>query len=162
MNASIRIGVVGAGAIAQVAHLPALAKLKGTELVSLCDADGPKAHQLADRFGIPNVFTDIEDLLAGPALDGVIIMTPNHLHEPHVPAQLRVAPEERVEGEEPLRDPLRVVEPLDAEDELAVAVALVELRFDRRGRRVTVPVSRVAYVEVGAPASERRVGFGAP
>jgi hypothetical protein len=33
---------------------------------------------------------------------------------------------------------------------------------DRRGRRVTVPVSRVAYVEVGAPASERRVGFGAP
>ena len=82
MNASIRIGVVGAGAIAQVAHLPALAKLKGTELVSLCDADGPKAHQLADRFGIPNVFTDIEDLLAGPALDGVIIMTPNHLHEP--------------------------------------------------------------------------------
>ena len=84
MNASIRIGVVGAGAIAQVAHLPALAKLKGTELVSLCDADGPKAHQLADRFGIPNVFTDIEDLLAGPALDGVIIMTPNHLHEPHV------------------------------------------------------------------------------
>jgi hypothetical protein len=33
---------------------------------------------------------------------------------------------------------------------------------DRRGRRVGVPVAKVAYVEVGAPASERRVGFGAP
>ena len=33
---------------------------------------------------------------------------------------------------------------------------------DRRGRRVAVPVARVAYVEVGAPVSERRVGFGAP
>jgi hypothetical protein len=33
---------------------------------------------------------------------------------------------------------------------------------DRRGRRVAVPVPRVAYVEVGAPSSERRVGFGAP
>jgi hypothetical protein len=33
---------------------------------------------------------------------------------------------------------------------------------DRRGRRVGVPVSRVAYVEVGAPSSERRVGFSAP
>jgi hypothetical protein len=33
---------------------------------------------------------------------------------------------------------------------------------DRRGRRVVIPVSRVAYIEVGAPASERRVGFGAP
>ena len=33
---------------------------------------------------------------------------------------------------------------------------------DRRGRKVGVPVVKVAYVEVGAPSSERRVGFGAP
>jgi hypothetical protein len=33
---------------------------------------------------------------------------------------------------------------------------------DRRGRRVAVPVVKVAYVEVGAPSTERRVGFGAP
>ncbi len=33
---------------------------------------------------------------------------------------------------------------------------------DRRGRRVAVPVPKVAYVEVGAPVNERRVGFGAP
>ena len=34
--------------------------------------------------------------------------------------------------------------------------------IDRKGRRVGVPVVKVAYVEVGAPSSERRVGFGAP
>jgi hypothetical protein len=33
---------------------------------------------------------------------------------------------------------------------------------DKKGRRVGVPVVKVAYVEVGAPASDRRVGFGAP
>jgi hypothetical protein len=33
---------------------------------------------------------------------------------------------------------------------------------DRKGRRVGVPVSKVAYVEVGAPSTERRVGFGVP
>ena len=33
---------------------------------------------------------------------------------------------------------------------------------DRKGRRVGVPVVKVAYVEVGAPSSDRRVGFGAP
>jgi hypothetical protein len=33
---------------------------------------------------------------------------------------------------------------------------------DRRGRRVGIPVAKVAYVEVGAPTAERRVGFGAP
>jgi hypothetical protein len=32
---------------------------------------------------------------------------------------------------------------------------------DRRGRRVAVPTAKVAYVEVGAPTNERRVGFGA-
>ena len=33
---------------------------------------------------------------------------------------------------------------------------------DRRGRRVGISAAQVAYVEVGAPANERRVGFGAP
>jgi Protein of unknown function (DUF3107) len=33
---------------------------------------------------------------------------------------------------------------------------------DRKGRRVGVPVVKVAYVEVGAPSGDRRVGFGAP
>jgi hypothetical protein len=33
---------------------------------------------------------------------------------------------------------------------------------DRKGRRVAVPAAKVAYIEVGAPTTERRVGFGAP
>ncbi len=33
---------------------------------------------------------------------------------------------------------------------------------DRKGRRVGVPAGKIAYVEVGAPASDRRVGFGTP
>jgi hypothetical protein len=30
---------------------------------------------------------------------------------------------------------------------------------DRKGRRVGVPTSKLSYVEIGAPRSERRVGF---
>ncbi len=33
---------------------------------------------------------------------------------------------------------------------------------DRKGRRVGVPAAKVAYVEIGSPSDERRVGFGAP
>jgi len=33
---------------------------------------------------------------------------------------------------------------------------------DRRGRRVGVPAARLAYVEIGSPHEERRVGFGVP
>jgi hypothetical protein len=32
---------------------------------------------------------------------------------------------------------------------------------DRKGRQVGVPVDKVAYVEIGSPSDERRVGFGA-
>jgi len=49
-----------------------------------------------------------------------------------------------------------------AQVEAALASETVLWLTDRRGRRVGVPSSRVAYVEVGAPTGERRVGFGAP
>jgi hypothetical protein len=32
---------------------------------------------------------------------------------------------------------------------------------DRHGRQVAVPGAKIAYVEVGSPESERRIGFGA-
>jgi predicted dehydrogenase len=84
MKDSVRIGVVGAGAIAQLAHLPVLAKMRGAELVAICDNDRAKARALADRFGIRDVVTDIEDLLELDNIDAVVLATPNHLHEPHV------------------------------------------------------------------------------
>jgi len=84
MTEPVRIGVVGAGAIAQLTHLPVLSRMRGVELVGLCDNDRPKARALADRFDIPDVHTDIEDLLEADGLRAVVIATPNHLHEPHV------------------------------------------------------------------------------
>ncbi len=84
MTDQVRIGVVGAGAIAQLTHLPVLSKMRGAKLVAICDNDRPKARALADRFDIPDVYTDIEDLLEGDGLQAIVIATPNHLHEPHV------------------------------------------------------------------------------
>jgi predicted dehydrogenase len=84
MTETTRVGVVGAGAIAQQAHLPVLSKMRGVTLVAVCDNDRPKARALADRFGIADALTDIEDLLELDDLDAVVVATPNHLHEPHV------------------------------------------------------------------------------
>lgn len=84
MNDPLGIGLVGVGAIAQTAHLPVLQKMKGVEIVALCDNDGAKAQALAERFDVPNVVTDIEDLLDIDEVSVVLICTPNHLHEPHV------------------------------------------------------------------------------
>ncbi len=84
MKDELRFGLVGAGAIAQLAHLPVLSKIRGARLVAICDNDRPKASALAERLEIPDVFTDLEDLLDLDEVDAVIIATPNHLHEPHV------------------------------------------------------------------------------
>ncbi|MGI8499193.1 MAG: Gfo/Idh/MocA family protein [Gemmatimonadaceae bacterium] len=89
MKPPIRIGVVGVGAISQLAHLPVLSKMRGAQLVALCDNDVPKARALAERFDVPDVYEDIEDLLAVDDLDVVVISTPNHLHEPHVLSALQ-------------------------------------------------------------------------
>lgn len=89
MKEGVRIAVVGTGAIAQLTHIPVLSKLRGASLVALCDNDAAKARALADRFGVPDVFTDFEELLDSDELDAVVIATPNHLHEPHVLSALR-------------------------------------------------------------------------
>lgn len=88
MSDVIRLGVVGAGAVLQVAHLPVLKKLKAVQVAALCDSDLPKARALASRFAVPSIYDDIEDLLEHEALDGLLICTPNHLHEAHILAAL--------------------------------------------------------------------------
>jgi predicted dehydrogenase len=89
MKEDVRIAVVGAGAIAQLTHIPVLARMRGARLVAICDNDGAKARALADRFEVPDTFTDFEELLESDELDAVVITTPNHLHEPHVLSALR-------------------------------------------------------------------------
>jgi predicted dehydrogenase len=88
MNDPLRLGVIGAGAILQVAHLPVLRKLKGVEVAAIADTDLPKARALASRHAVPSIYDDIEDLLAHEPVDALLICTPNHLHESHVLAGL--------------------------------------------------------------------------
>ena len=87
-SSDIRIGMVGAGAIAQIAHLPVLRRMKGVQVVGICDNDGAKARALAQRLGVASWYTDIEELLEFAKVDAAVICTPNHLHEAHALAAL--------------------------------------------------------------------------
>src|ERR687897_2095220 len=84
----LRVGIVGGGAITQVAHLPVLKKVRSVEVQAICDTDLPKARALADRFGVKDAFDDIEELLRYEALDAAVICSPTHLHESHIQAAL--------------------------------------------------------------------------
>lgn len=82
--APLRVGVIGAGAIAQVAHLPVLSRMKEVQLVGICDNDFAKAQAIAARFQVEAVYDDIEALLHDARPAAVAICTPNHLHEVHL------------------------------------------------------------------------------
>ncbi|MEE8250912.1 MAG: Gfo/Idh/MocA family oxidoreductase, partial [Gemmatimonadales bacterium] len=123
MSAEIGVGVIGAGGIAQIAHLPVLSRFDEVRITGLCDNDLSKAKALADRFGIADVYDDIEDLLRFSRPDAVVICTPNHLHEVHVQAALSAGA--HVLCERPLALSLRGTEKLIAEQKKTDRVLMV-------------------------------------
>ena len=119
----IRVGVLGLGAIAQTAHLPVLSRMRGVQIAALCDNDAPKARSLAQRFGVRDTCTDIEELLEIEGLDAVIVATPNHLHEIHVISALKAGL--HVLSERPLALTTRGVERIVAASEKAERIVMV-------------------------------------
>jgi predicted dehydrogenase len=76
----IRVGIIGAGAISQIVHLPILAERYDVDLVALADSDVHKAETLSKRFEVPEVLT-AEELIDFDEVDALLICTPNDLHE---------------------------------------------------------------------------------
>lgn len=76
----LRVGIVGAGAISQIVHLPILTERPDVEVVALADQDVHKAETLSRRFDVPMVL-DTKDLLSFDELDALVLCTPNNVHE---------------------------------------------------------------------------------
>lgn len=79
---TIKVGIIGAGGIAQASHIPSFQKVEGVEIVAIADINETKAMETAQKFGIPKVFKDYKDLLGIEEIDAVSICTPNVFHKP--------------------------------------------------------------------------------
>ena len=58
----IRVGVVGAGGIANGFHIPSFMVHPNTEIVAICDVDEARARDTANRYNVPKVYTKYEEL----------------------------------------------------------------------------------------------------
>jgi 2-hydroxy-4-carboxymuconate semialdehyde hemiacetal dehydrogenase len=97
----VRIAVAGAGAFG-VKHLDALARLEGVEVVALVSRTPEQAREVADAYGVARAATDLDDVLALPEVDAVILCTPTPLHASQSIATLRAG--KHVQVEIPLAD----------------------------------------------------------
>lgn len=89
MAAKTRIAVVGAGHVAQVAHMPAYRSNPDVELVAVVDYDPVKAKRIKAQFGFQEWYEDFNTMLRKSEVDAVDICTPNYLHAPMAIAALR-------------------------------------------------------------------------
>jgi myo-inositol 2-dehydrogenase/D-chiro-inositol 1-dehydrogenase len=80
MSEPVRLALVGCGRIAQVAHLPALEKAAGVELVAVSDPSEAVAGAVARRYGVAGVHADAGSALADPAVEAVLIAAPARFH----------------------------------------------------------------------------------
>lgn len=77
----VRIGVIGAGGIAQGAHLPGYATIPDLcEVVALADINEETLKTAAGKFGVQHTFTDYRKLLEMDEVDAVSVCTPNYVH----------------------------------------------------------------------------------
>ncbi|GMA59780.1 Gfo/Idh/MocA family oxidoreductase [Alicyclobacillus fastidiosus] len=81
MTEALRVGIVGAGGIAQAVHIPNYQKCGDrVEIVAIADVAVERAKEAAAKFGIEYHFATVEEMLQSVDLDAVSICTPNKFH----------------------------------------------------------------------------------
>jgi predicted dehydrogenase len=77
----IRVGIIGAGEIAQLSHLPMLKNLSDEfEVLAITDASPGVCKLLQKKFHIPKFFFFFEELIADRDINAVFVLTPDPLH----------------------------------------------------------------------------------
>jgi 2-hydroxy-4-carboxymuconate semialdehyde hemiacetal dehydrogenase len=79
MSKTIKVALAGAGAFG-IKHLDGIQNIDGVEVVSLVGRRREPTQEVAAKYGIPHVATDLAESLALPEVDAVILCTPTQMH----------------------------------------------------------------------------------
>jgi predicted dehydrogenase len=123
------IALVGAGAIADVAHLPAYRR-GGLDVVGITDIDQERARAVAARHDLPRVYSDLDALLADDSVEVVDVAVPAKA-QPDV-ARAVIASGRHMLGQKPFAPTSSIARELAelAEAHSVVLAVNQQLRFD--------------------------------
>jgi 2-hydroxy-4-carboxymuconate semialdehyde hemiacetal dehydrogenase len=96
MSKTIKVALAGAGAFG-IKHLDGIKLIDGVEVVSLIGRELPKTQEVADKYGIAHVTTDLNESLALKDVDAVILCTPTQMHASQSIACLKAGKHVQVE-----------------------------------------------------------------
>ncbi len=121
MGKPIKVALAGAGAFG-IKHLDAIKLIDGVEVASLVGRELAKTQEVAGKYGIGHVATDLADSLALKEVDAVILCTPTQLHAAQAIQCLKAG--KHVQVEIPLADSLKDAEAVVALQKQAGLVAM--------------------------------------
>jgi 2-hydroxy-4-carboxymuconate semialdehyde hemiacetal dehydrogenase len=98
---TIHVALAGAGAFG-IKHLDAMQRIDGVKVVSLVGREFDKTREVAARYGVAHVGTELAESLALKQVDAVILCTPTQMHAAQAMACLRAG--KHVQVEIPLAD----------------------------------------------------------
>ena len=85
----VRIGFVGVGSMGQCAHLRNYVTLDNCTVVAIAELRENLGKKVASRYGVPSVYTSIEQMLEHEKLDGIVAAQPFNRHGVVVPEILK-------------------------------------------------------------------------
>ena len=118
---TIRVALAGAGAFG-IKHIDAINLIEGVEVVSVVGREYDKTKQVADKYGIRHVTTDLAESLALAEVDAVILATPTQMHADQTIACLKAG--KHVQVEIPLADTLAGAEAVVEAQQRAGLIAM--------------------------------------
>src|SRR5215218_2998383 len=79
---ALRVGVLGAGPIAQAAHFEACRKAKNAELYAICEVAEDLLERMSAIQAPRKAYADYDAMLADPSVDAVIVAIADQFHVP--------------------------------------------------------------------------------
>ena len=76
----MKVAVIGCGAIANNAHIPAYMKNEEAEIKYFCDIIPERAKAAVEKYGCGIAVTDYKEILNDPEIEAVSVCTPNKVH----------------------------------------------------------------------------------
>ena len=72
----VKVAFIGAGALSNQYHYPSVAETRTARLVAVCDLDERRLQTTADRYDVPNRYTDYRAMLEREAIDACYVIMP--------------------------------------------------------------------------------------